>query len=307
VEISRLQSQIDFIKSKTFSEPDLAPGVPSQVVPFSELTLTDLYQLLQLDPYSTSAALELGRRLRRSGHTVEAVQVFESLCHIDNGFATLFELGLAYYQNDQMDPSLRSLQQAVLVSAEEDPDLMEVFKTIGNIFVRIGDFDSAEDAYNKAIRLQPESATLMVNLGTLEIQRSAWEKATERFRDALRLQSANDKAWVGLALCHRHRGDLELSWANLDTALSWNPCNDTALHLAVDWASTDQREGHLLKLLRQFLLAGGWNIKLSLIFAWLSWSRGDRFSANIELERVLTTDPSCESGWNLRNKMRASA
>lgn len=303
MEISRLQSQFDF--DHTVRMP--VSQLPAEVIPFSELTFTDLYEILQLDPYSSPAALELGRRLRTCGRTEESVRVFESLCAIDNGFASLFELGLSHYQNDQMEPALRALQQAVLVSADEDPNLPELFKTIGNIFVRSGDFDSAEDAYNKAMRLQPNSPTLLVNIGTLEIQRADWQKALERFREALQFESSNDKAWVGLALCHRQRGDLELSWANLETALSWNPRNDTAMLVAVGWAATDLREGHLLNLLRQFLIAGGWNIKLSLIFAWLSWSRGDRFSANIELERVLSTDPSCESAWNLHSKMRACA
>ena len=68
----------------------------------------------------------------------------------------------------------------------------------------------------------------MVNYGTLEIQRDNLEAAVERFRKAVQLNEANDRAWVGLALVHRHMGDLELSRANIERALDINPKNKTA-------------------------------------------------------------------------------
>ena len=68
----------------------------------------------------------------------------------------------------------------------------------------------------------------MVNYGTLEIQRENLEKALTYFREAIQNNSENDKAWVGLALVHRHMGDFELSHANIERALDISASNRTA-------------------------------------------------------------------------------
>lgn len=269
-------------------------------------SLSQLYQQLQRNPYACEVSCELGQRLREQGKLEEAYQVLKRYHKIDNGFSSLFEMSLITYQLERLDECFQFIQQALLVSTEEDPRLAEVFRILGNIFIRHGDYDSAEDAYNKALRVQPESDALQVNLGTLDIQREDWEAALEHFRSAINLKPNNDKAWVGLALCHRQRGDLELAWGNLETAIMWNPVNETALSLAMDWAAKDSRERQLLGWLREFLIAGGWSTQLSLAFVWLSWGYGDRPSAEIELERLLTTDPTCEKAWIVRRKMRAS-
>ena len=62
----------------------------------------------------------------------------------------------------------------------------------------------------------------------------------------------------------------------------------------------------MLERLRAFLVAGGWNERLSLNFAYLSLRRGDRFVAELELERLLAVNPANEDALNLVRDLRAA-
>ena len=271
------------------------------------LDLGDLYCILQVEPNDSYIALELAKRLRTAGRLDESLKILKGVLKIDYRFETLLALGYVEYQLDMIEESFVHLTSATLIAPEHSPEFFELFKTMGNIFVRNGDFDSAEDSYNKAYRLSPESDVLSVNFGTLAIQRQNWEEATMRFRRALEINNANDRAWVGLGICHRLKGDHELAWGNVEAALEYNPLNEVALGLALDWGAQDGREFRALELIRNFLVEGGWNEKLSLAFVWLSWRRGDKQIAHLELERLLAVNPINETAINLVQEMRERA
>jgi tetratricopeptide (TPR) repeat protein len=267
------------------------------------LEIEDLIGILQAEPHNSSVAMELARRLIRSGRHEEALCVLRAVVKMDNRFETLFALAELEYQMEREAEAFLHLQQALMVAPSSAPEFFEIFKYLGNIFVRRGDLDSAEDAYFKAHRLNPDSDILHVNLGTLAIQRNQWDTAAENFRVALSLNAANDKAWVGLAISHRMKGDQELAWANLEAAIQNNPLNEVALQLAVDWGLREGRETRVLEHLRAFLIDGGWNEKLSLAFAWLSLKRGDRRLAILELERLLAVNPGFDGALRLAREM----
>lgn len=272
-----------------------------------EFDLEDLYLILQMNPYDSLIATKLAAELRELGRFEEALKIMRNVVKIDSSFQTLNALAQVEYQLELLDQAFDHLQQAMLIAPENSELLFEVFKTLGNIFVRRGDFDSAEDSYNKAHRINSFSDVLYVNIGTLAIQRAAWDEAVEKFREALHLNLKNDKAWVGLAIGHRMKGDFDLSWGNLEAALEYNPLNETALGLALDWSTYDGREFRVLELIRNFLVEGGWSERLSLAFSWLSFRRGERLAAKLELERLLAVNPGNEQAIKLIEEMRQNA
>jgi tetratricopeptide (TPR) repeat protein len=249
------------------------------------------------------AAFELARQLEERGRFEEALKIYRGLLKIDYRFETVRALGLAEYRADELESATRHLQDALMVALDDEHETFEVFKTLGNIFVRLGDFDSAEDNYNKAHRLCEDCAALWVNFGTLSIQRQDWDEAISRFRRALELEPRNDRAWVGLAIGHRMKGDLELAWGNIEAAIEYNPLNDVALGLALEWSAGEGREFRALELIRGFLLRGGWSERLSLAFAWLSWRRGDTEAAALELERLLAVNPANEQAYEFHRQL----
>lgn len=293
-----------FKDQSSSSESKLRPGPPPTV----ELEPEDLYVILQSQPNDSVSAMKLARLLEARGRLDEAYRVLKNVIKIDSGFESISALGLLEYRMEKDADALSHLQDALVIApADQDEEsLFEIFKALGNIFVRRGDYDLAEDNYHKAFRIQPDSDTLLVNLGTLAIQRSNWDLALERFRAALNVNAENDKAWVGLAIGHRMKGDSELAWGNLEAALQYNPLNEVALTLALDWGPADGVENRVLELLRQFLLNGGWNERFSLAFSALSWRKGERDLAQLELERLLAVNPGHELALRMAGEMRVS-
>ncbi|HMN69472.1 MAG TPA: tetratricopeptide repeat protein [Bdellovibrionales bacterium] len=303
-----LEATLDIIRlTSGESTVDVAPVARASVTEPVRLDMEDLYCILQLDPNDSVIALELANRLRARGRFDEALKVLRNVVKIDSRFETLNALAQVEYHLDMIDESLHHLQQAALIAPDDVAELFEVFKTLGNIFVRRGEFELAEDSYHKAHRLNGGSDVLRVNLGTLCIQRQQWDEALDHFRGALEINIANDKAWVGLALGHRVKGDFELAWGNIEAALEYNPLNETALGLALEWSTHEGREFRALELIRAYLIEGGWNERMSLAFSWLSWRRGETVAARLELERLLTVQPDNEQALKLRAEMRNHA
>ncbi|MES2856060.1 MAG: tetratricopeptide repeat protein, partial [Bdellovibrionota bacterium] len=175
--------------------------------------------------------------------------------------------------------------------------LFEVYKNVGNIHVRAGDFDAAEEFYDKAYTIRPNSDILLVNYGTLEIQRENHESALERFRAAVAVNANSDRAWVGLALVHRAMGDLELAKGNVERALDINDSNRTAIRLSVEWAIQDHEFGSALRRLEEYVAGkGSEDSEICFIFSKLLVQVGRLTEARIELERVLALDPTVEGG-----------
>lgn len=271
------------------------------------LELEDLFCILQIDSNDSLIALELARRLGTLGRIRESVCILRSVIKIDSRFETMFALAQAEYEADLPEEALQHLQSAVMIAPNESPHFFDLFKMMGNLYARRGDLDWAEDSYNKAYRLNSESDVLLVNMGSLAIQRQQWDEALERFRQAIRINPKNDKAWVGLGLGHRVKGDFELAWGNIEAAHAYNPLNEVALSLALEWGVLEHREFRVLEMIRKFLIEGGWSEKLSLAFAWLSFRRGDRFLAHLELERLLAVNPANEHALTLALDLRVGA
>src|SRR5262249_53740346 len=107
------------------------------------LDLADLYCILQIDPNDSFMAMELAKRLSASGKHDEAYKILKGVLKIDYRFETLHALAQSEYQLEMVDESFQHLQQALMIAPEGSAGLFELFKTLGNIFVRRGDLDSA--------------------------------------------------------------------------------------------------------------------------------------------------------------------
>jgi Flp pilus assembly protein TadD len=163
---------------------------------------------------------------------------------------------------------------------------------MGNIYVRQGDFDAAEEFYNKAYTLNSGSDVLLVNFGTLEVQRNDFNKSLYCFRKAVELNDKNDKAWVGLAMVHNQLGDCELAWANIERAIDTNINNRTAVHLAANWGVRDGKISSAIESLQNYLGAVEQDEEMSMVLINLFCMLGHYDEALLEIERVLLWNPS---------------
>lgn len=203
-------------------------------------------------------------------------------------------VALAKIKSEQQKPE--EAQELYFEAAACDSDrsdlFFEIYKDIGNLHVRSGDYEGAEEYYFKAQAINGLSDILHVNLGTLEVQKGEWSQARERFGQAIALNRSNDKAWVGLALCHHNLEEFELAEASLKTALEFNPLNRTAVHLLASWSAKHKDFSKAISALQVFLSETHHDPEMSLALIHLFCEDKQYDLALLEVERTLLWDPT---------------
>ncbi len=261
---------------------------------------TLLRHALNQEPCNETAIRLMVKCLEKTNRMEEAVKCRKALVRLHPGLMNKLELAHLLYSQEDDEQAFQMYQEILANEAVPEERAFEIYKNLGNIQVRRGDFDAAEDCYNRAFNADSKSDALFVNFGTLEINRDNLEAAGERFRAALDLNEKNDRAWVGLALVHRSKGDFELSWANLERAIDLNPKNRTALKLIVEWGVRDGRVQVAAERLESYLALDGEDAEMAFSFAKCLTLLGRMSDALLECERVVALDPEQVEAQRLR-------
>lgn len=263
-----------------------------------------LRRILERDPLFTEAIRWQAYCFRQTGDLENAIRCALAFSKIVPGEESYCQLAECYYTAGNETEAIKYYEKALSLIDYESPHLFEIYKNLGNICIRAGNVEAAEENYNRAYTLSPHSDILLVNFGTLEIQRKNYELAAARFREALTLNQGNDKAWVGLALVNRQKSDTELSWGNLERALDLNPQNLTALSVSIQWGIEDWRFDVPIRRLKDFLARNGEDSNMSYSLAALLFRSGRVQEAELEIERTLNLDPNRADAQELKSKIR---
>lgn len=240
-------------------------------------------------------------RFKKENNSLLAKRALRKLVEERPFFQDVLELARYEFESQSYTECLHVIDLALAHRGSELQGLNELYRLQGASLIHLGQLEKAEDSLYKALEYPGDVDAVLVNLGTLDIQRKEWESATISFREAIRHNSSNDKAWVGLSLCHRFKGDHELAFGNLELALDIAPCNETALGLLLAWYG-DSKETAIYKRLSHYLTMGGENENLWLAFVELAFKKGDQFVARMELERLRLTHPEFIPAYQLRLK-----
>lgn len=250
------------------------------------LAITLLRNILSRDSFYPEAIEWLGYCFHKTGDLDNACKCYSELVKIQPDEYSYSALAEVLYQMGRAEEAEEFYQSALGVIHFDSPLLFGIHKNLGNISVKTGDLENAEENYNKAYALNPHSDLLYVNYGTLELQKGNIDTALERFREAVQLNAQNDKAWVGIALIHREKGDFELAYANIEKALDLEPNNKTALKLYVDWAVAEKKFDSAIEKLEGYLFLNTEDAEISLLLTECFYRKGDFLNCRIELERT---------------------
>ena len=263
-----------------------------------------LRRILERDPFFSEAIRWQAYCFRQTGDFENAIRCAVALSRLSPGEESFCQLAELYYVSGNEKEAIKLYEQALAQIDYESPNLFEIYKNLGNICLRAGNVDAAEENYNRAYTLSPHSDVLLVNFGTLEVQRKNYELAAERFRKALELNQNNDKAWVGLALVHRQKGDVDLSWGSIEKALDLNPENKTALSVSIQWGIEDWRFDVPIRRLTDYVGQNGEDADMSYSLSALLFRSGRVSEADLEIERTLSLHPDRKDAQELRAKIR---
>ena len=313
----RKKSKFDFnvsVQSElpVYVEPEIQAGTPLKNNPANriaellinaktllqhgdkDLARVLVYEGLKLDS-KNSAVLKMAKCFLHPQKELQSlIKIQQQICSTEMSFENYSDLAHLYYQAGLDEKALEKYFESLNLILNESESLFEVYKNMGNILTRAGDFDGAEEYFHKAFTLAPDSDVLLVNLGTLFIQKNDYDSALERFRSAVSKNPKNDKAWVGLALVHQQMGDFNLSFANIEKAMDLNPTNRTAVHLFSSWCTRDHKYFEAIEVVENYLSNVELDEELSLVLIHLFCKTNQFAAAHIEAERVLLWNPDSQ-------------
>lgn len=261
-----------------------------------ELASHLLIEVLKRDPGNPLSIRSLGDCYYQMKNWEKAERLLKVSSEISPTVEVLLQYAEVLYLKGDNEESLHVYNEILLDIADDVGLLFKVYKFMGNIFIRLGDLDSAEESYNKAYSLNPASDVLLVNYATLEIQRGLIQQALERYRQALEINDQNEKAWIGLAMIHREYGDFELAWGNLHKALDLDKTNQAALQMIADWAVKDHRYGDAIERLQDYLSINDQDAEKSFLLAKLFYIAGRKNMAELEATRALNFNAELPGG-----------
>jgi tetratricopeptide (TPR) repeat protein len=259
---------------------------------------------VKIDPRNELAIRGLAECARAQNQHEEAITVLKTLAAANASPENLKLLGdelfALEYNQDAVEVYMRALANPKI----DESLLFGICKNVGNLLLRLGDPDGAEEYYNKAYTLDPDSDTLLVNFGSLALFRGQLDKALARFREAVSINDQNDKAWVGLAMIHREYGDSDLAWANVEKALDIMPNNESAIKLVAEWAMKDNEVEKAIRRLEAFLRINTEDAQISMWLAKFYYFSSRLESALVEIEKAIYLNPELDGAIEVLSVIR---
>lgn len=255
-----------------------------------------LADILKKDSYNVEAIRWMGWCFKREGQTQNAIKCYEQLIQLRKNEQDYFELGEIYYELKN-DEKARDLWLAALqLCTEQSPRLFDLHKDLGNAYLRLADFESAEENYNKALTLRPNSDALQVNLGSMFFYKKDLKNSMLCFKNAIDINPYNDRAWCGVGLVARQMNDKPWALSVVLKSLDINPENLIALQVLVQWAFEDKNYTHAIDRVQRYSFENQNNVHMIYTLAGLFFQCGDYLSAEMELERMLSLEPENQDG-----------
>lgn len=269
-----------------------------------DLALEFYKSVLKIEPNNELAMKGLAECQSALGKHEEAIKVLQSLSLQSESATNYKMLGDELYMMEYFHDAIQAYHQSLNLNLVDSADLFAVYKNMGNALLRVGDDKGAEEYYNKAYTLQPDSDVLLVNFASLSVYKGDYEKALIRFREAVQINDKNDKAWVGLAMIHREYGDAELSWANLEKALDLNPRNSSAIRLVCEWALKDNEIEKAIIRITNYIETEPHDAQMIMWLSKFLYFDGRLEAALAQIEKVMQMNPDIEGAREVMRVVR---
>jgi len=177
--------------------------------------------LVKLDPMDAYSALWLARLYRFENRHTEAEAVLRGIVQ----------------RNPDSGPALEQLSQ-LLIDQGRSPEAVELLKRaagddsspdaydlLGSAYTQSRDFARAEEAYRKAVEIDPDDPDHRRGLAQALLAQRKYAGALEQYRKLAQADSGNAENYVRMAQINRRLGQFDEAAANLQQAQHLSPGN----------------------------------------------------------------------------------
>jgi len=183
-----------------------------------DLATEQFSKAVELDPNNFDTNHNLGEAYVRTGNVAKAIPFLETAQHVnaasyDNGY----DLSLAYFVNGQVSEARNSVHQVLKVK-----NTAELHNLLGEIEEKDGNFVAAVNQFEAAAHLDPSESNLFDWAGELLLHRTL-DPAVDVFRQAAERYPQSARIMVGLGTAYYARGNYDDAVKALIRGADLNP------------------------------------------------------------------------------------
>ena len=140
---------------------------------------------LELDDTGTDVHIQLGRILRTTGQTDQAIQELQIALQRDpNNLPALLQIALAY-EDARRTPEAEGVYRQMI---RLRPSYAPAYTDLGILYWSVGQYERAEEPLGVAVKLEPESENAHTNLATLYYSQEKLKEAEQEFTRSIQLK-----------------------------------------------------------------------------------------------------------------------
>ena len=160
------------------------------------------YCLLRRGEVSAATYAGLGTCFELEGKLDKAMLHYQEAVKLDSSSPILLAISDLYLRKRDYRGALQSLLPALQMQDLKKQDLFKVYKSLGNVYFRLKNWEKARFYYCKANKMNPYSDSLYSNMACLALNRGKVEESALFFKRAIEINSENQNAMTGLGfLC----------------------------------------------------------------------------------------------------------
>lgn len=172
------------------------------------------------DPSKAASLNQRGLKLFKEGKFEAAIDAFSKAIEVSSSFVS--------NRNDIEHKSLAALQPHESLASPVtavDPRTAAALVNRGNVYFVIGDIESAQSDYERALRISPGLAEAHSCLGSLLLGKGEVDAAIDGYSRSIKIDPRFIKAYLGRSIAYATKGDLKSALADLDSAEKIDPKN----------------------------------------------------------------------------------
>ena len=149
-----------------------------------------------------------------------------------------YNLALALFANSNIVEARVALERAL----KTRPDYVKALVLLGRCLAATEQFDDAEQAFTKAIKIEPNNYLPHYRLGRLHVYKGNSAKATESLGASLDINQQLMPAQEALILNSIYSGEHQTTADLIEASLRIAPNNESILAIATDWAIENKQD-----------------------------------------------------------------
>ncbi|MFM8270630.1 MAG: tetratricopeptide repeat protein [Pseudomonadota bacterium] len=236
------------------TEPELFANAQLLLANGDYLLARNLFSFLLRKNLRDEKAMDgLGICFLKLKEITAAKKCFKALWEMHQRSRYAVYLGMCYLAEENEEAAFSLFQQVTDEASIEANLNFDFQKAYGNLLMAKERWNEAEQRYLKALELSPNSAGVMVNLGTLELQRNNSQKAETHFNKALSLDSKNSRAHFGMGLVCWEGQQTSEAKQSFEKALDCDSKNTLALRYLIKVQESQANKENLKRRILLFL------------------------------------------------------